>query len=372
MKTITLYSSSLSLYAGRARSYLINANLDFRETIPNTQYFRETVLPKAGNRQSLPTIELPDGEVIRDGAAIIDHFESANGHRFSPTTPKHRVLSRLFDVIGAEGLLRPAMHYRWNFDDVNKEFLQYHFSELMPSGPNRIAQAEKSMNQMRNACMAFGAVPDTFEVVEALYTELLAALNAHFSEVPYLLGNKPCIGDFGMIAPLFAHLGRDPKPLSMMQSDAVRLFRWVERMNRPEPDIGEFAEQTDVYLANDEVPQTLINLLRQIAIDFVPETKAAAETINHWLAQQPNLAAGTQVQRGVGMGSFEVRGVTVNALAQPYRFYLLSRVQQEFQSLTEAEQNSVTALLKTCHMEAILDCKISRDIGRKDNLEVWL
>ncbi|MBT7539921.1 MAG: glutathione S-transferase family protein, partial [Gammaproteobacteria bacterium] len=246
MKTITLYSSSLSLYAGRARSYLINANLDFRETIPNTQYFRETVLPKAGNRQSLPTIELPDGEVIRDGAAIIDHFESANGHRFSPTTPKHRVLSRLFDVIGAEGLLRPAMHYRWNFDDVNKEFLQYHFSELMPSGPNRIAQAEKSMNQMRNACMAFGAVPDTFEVVEALYTELLAALNAHFSEVPYLLGNKPCIGDFGMIAPLFAHLGRDPKPLSMMQSDAVRLFRWVERMNRPEPDIGEFAEQTDV------------------------------------------------------------------------------------------------------------------------------
>ncbi|MBT7541516.1 MAG: hypothetical protein HN683_19385 [Gammaproteobacteria bacterium] len=158
----------------------------------------------------------------------------------------------------------------------------------------------------------------------------------------------------------------------MMQSDAVRLFRWVERMNRPEPDIGEFAEQTDVYLANDEVPQTLINLLRQIAIDFVPETKAAAETINHWLAQQPNLAAGTQVQRGVGMGSFEVRGVTVNALAQPYRFYLLSRVQQEFQSLTEAEQHSVTALLKTCHMGAILECKISRDIGRKDNLEVWL
>ena len=177
MKTITLYSSSLSLYAGRARSYLINANLDFRETIPNTQYFKETVLPKAGHRQSLPTIELPDGEVIRDGAAIIDHFESANGHRCSPTTPKHRVLSRLFDVIGAEGLLRPAMHYRWNFDDVNKEFLQYHFSELMPSGPNRIAQAEKAMNQMRNACMAFGAVPDTFEVVEALYTELLAALH---------------------------------------------------------------------------------------------------------------------------------------------------------------------------------------------------
>ena len=372
MKKITLYGSSLSLYAGRARSYLIKTNLDYVETIPNTQYFRENVLPKAGNRQSLPTIELPDGKVIRDGAAIIDHFESVNGHKFSPTTPKQQVLSRLFDVIGAEGLLRPAMHYRWNFDDFNKAFLTYHFSELMPSGPGRMAQAEKSMNQMRNACMAFGAVPDTFKVVEALYTNLLSALNAHFAEVPYLLGNKPCVGDFGMIAPLFAHLGRDPKPLSLMQSEAVRLFRWVERMNRPEPDIGEFEQQTNAYLANDEIPQTLINLLRHIAIDFVPETKAAADVINSWLAQQTNLAAGTQVQRGVGMGSFEVRGITVNALAQPYRFYLLSRVQQAFESLTDDEQDNVRALLKTCHMDAILDYKLNRDIGRKDNLEVWL
>jgi len=45
MNTITLYGSSLSLYAGRARSYLIKANLAYRETIPNSQYFRETVLP---------------------------------------------------------------------------------------------------------------------------------------------------------------------------------------------------------------------------------------------------------------------------------------------------------------------------------------
>jgi len=315
---------------------------------------------------------MPDGSVIRDGAAIIDHFESKNGNRFSPTTPKQRILSRLFDVIGAEGLLRPAMHYRWNFDDYNKAFLQFHFEAMMPEGPGRAEKAEKSMNQMRNACMAFGAVPETFELVEALYSGLRAKLNAHFSAFPYLLGNKPCIGDFGMIAPLFGHLGRDPKPLSLMQSDAIQLFRWVERMNRPEPDIGEFADQTDRYLENDEIPQTLIDLLRHIAIDLVPETEAAATCINNWIDQQPALASGAQVERGVGMASYQIDNVTINALAQPYRFYLLSRVQKEFGELSEVDKSGVMDLLKVCNMDSLLDCKISRNIGRKDNLEVWL
>ena len=81
----------------------------------------------------MPVIETETGEVIRDGAAIIDHYEEKNGQRFSPSTPKQRTLSLLFDVIGAEGLLRPAMHYRWNFPEENLEFLRFHFSVLHPS-----------------------------------------------------------------------------------------------------------------------------------------------------------------------------------------------------------------------------------------------
>lgn len=372
MKEITLYGSSLSLYAGRARSYLIKAGIKYRETIPNTQYFKASVLPKAGNRQSLPTIEMQDGTVIRDGAAIIDHFESENGNQYSPTTPKQRILSRLFDVIGAEGLLRPAMHYRWNFNDYNKDFLQFHFESMIPRGPGRAEKAEKAANQMRNACMAFGAVPDTFKLVETLYAEVRAKLNAHFAAQPYLLGGKPCVGDFGMIAPLFGHLGRDPKPLSLMQSDAIQLFRWVERMNRPELDIGEFETQAGTYLKNDAIPETMINLLKQIAVDFIPETLAATKSINLWLEQQGEIAAGTQVERGVGMATFEIRGTTINALAQPYRFYLLKRVQDEFNNLNEADKSDVMDMLDLGDMSEILNCTLSRDIGRNNNLEVWL
>ena len=231
---------------------------------------------------------------------------------------------------------------------------------------------EGAMNAMRNATKMFGAVPGTIEVVEELYIELLDRLNAHFADQPYLLGGKPSIGDFGMMAPLYAHLGRDPKPLSLMQEKAIRLFRWVERMNRPELDVGEFEVQDGVYLGDDAIPETLIQVLKLLAEDFVPETQAAADCINTWIGAQPGLDPGTIVERGAGLGTFEVRGVTINALAQPYRFYLLKRVQDLHASLDAPSKADVDEMLAACDMSAVLETRLSRDIGVEDNREVWL
>ena len=368
----TLYGSALSLYTGRVRSYLIKAGIDYSEAIPNTPYFAKNVLPKAGGRQSIPTVELSDGTVIRDGAAIIDHFEDVSQNRFSPTSPKQKILSLLLDVIGAEGLLRPAMHYRWNFSEENLKFLEFHFESMMPDRPDRKEKGVAAANRMRSAAIGFGVVPTTMVLVETLYLELMEKLNNHFSEHPYFLGSKPCIGDFGMMAPLYGHLGRDPKPLAVMQQRAIRLFRWVERMNRTDADIGEFTSAEECYLADDQIPDTLKDVLKHIAIDFVPETRAAADCINAWLAEQTDLAPHTQVMRGVGNCEFEIRGTQISALAQPYRFYLLKRVQDEFAGLDAAAQEDVQSLLSACNMCELLNIKIDREIGRNNNLEVWV
>lgn len=366
--TITLYAAPHSLYAGKARSYLIKAGIAYREQVPNTRHYLTSVLPQAGGRQSMPTVELQDGQVIRDGAAIIDHFEAAGGQAFTPTMPTQRIVSLLFDVIGTEGLLRPAMHYRWNFDDENAEFLTAHFRMLPPAGMED--RAEKMMDAMRQATGFFGVVPESIPVVEALYEALLPKLDTHFKAHPYLLGGKPCIGDFGMIAPLFAHLGRDPKPLSLMQR-YPGLLRWVERMNRLDADMGEFTDRDESYLADDSIPETLLDVLVHLATDFVPETQAAAGTINAWLSEQKDLPPNSEVARGVGLASFEVRGVVINALAQPYRFYLLKRVQDAIAALDSHAHKSVMALLERCNMCELLDISLNREIGRYHNLEVW-
>ncbi len=241
MDPITLYGGAFSLYTGRARSYLIKSKIDYREEPHSSAYFYDVVLPKAGGRRGIPTIEFPNGDVIRDGVAIIDHYESTNGGQFSPETPKQRILSLLFDVIGAEGMLRPCMHYRFNQGEEEGEFLSFHFSTVYPEkdgAKDRIAFIKSTV------LPAWGVRPNTKDLIETMHLKTLNKLNAHFSIYPYLFGNKPSIGDFGMIAPLYGHLGRDPVPLSLMQINAPRLFRWVERMNRSEPDIGEFADKS--------------------------------------------------------------------------------------------------------------------------------
>ena len=139
------------------------------------------------------------------------------------------------------------------------------------------------MDRMRHAAMIFGVTDETLDLVESLYLEYLDALNNHFEQYPYLLGWRPCIGDFGLLAPMYAHLGRDPHPARLMQQRAIRVYRWVERMNRADQDAPEYFNAGSHFLADDEVPETLLAVLRVLAEDFVPETIAAAARINDWL-----------------------------------------------------------------------------------------
>jgi hypothetical protein len=222
------------------------------------------------------------------------------------------------------------------------------------------------------AGVAFGATPENLAGIETLYLTLLERLDAHFATGGYLLGGKPSIGDFGLIAPLYAHLGRDPYSLALMQKKAIHVFRWVERMNRPELDIGEFKNASGDYRADDEIPETLVSVLRHMATDFVPETLAAAKTINHWLgANSP--AAGTPIPRAVSeMAEFEAAGLKLKAMAQPYRFFLLKRVQEAVTALDERARERVDDLLARCNMADVLTARLDREIGWADNREVWL
>jgi glutathione S-transferase len=368
-----LYAITHSLYSGRARAYLIKQSITFREMSTGHESFKAEVLPK-GKLPTIPTLVTPEGEVIRDGAAIIEHFEAANGRPCRPIGPRQQVVSALFDVIGTDGLLRPAMHYRWNFPEENLDFVRYHFFHSQRDVPQRDEKTEHMMDRMRHAAQIFGVTDDSREVVEDLYLEYLAALNVHFESYPYLLGWRPCIGDFGLLAPMYAHLGRDPYPARIMQQRATSVYRWVERMNRADQDVPEYFDAGEDFLPDDEVPETLQAVLRVVAEDFVPETRAAAERINAWLAETrpaSGAPAALRLSEGIGNAEFSVRGQTINAIAQPYRFYLLQRVQSAYDSLDDADKASAEEMMKSCGMADVLSIRLDRQLGRAGNLEVW-
>ncbi len=373
--THTLYGITHSLYAGRARSYLIKSGTPFRELSSGHESFKAEVLPES-KLATIPVLVTPEGEVIRDGGAIIEHFEKGNLRPFQPSSPKQQIMSTLFDLIGTSGLLRPAMHYRWNFPEENNEFLQYHFLHSQPEHPEREAKSQYMMSKMQHAGRLFGVVEETAELVETLYLEFLDALNQHLSEYPYLLGWKPSIGDFGLIAPLYAHLGRDPAPLRIMQQRAVRVARWVERMNRADQDALEFFNPGDNYLEDDMIPETLVAVLRVLAEDLVPETHAAALTINQWLAEnqpEPGTSAqGLLANRMFGMAQFSLRGQAISAVAQSYRFVVLQKLQQQYAQLDAAQQQDVTNLLQRCGLETLLTISLDRQLGWSENQDIWL
>ena len=373
--TYILYSAPHSLYAGRARAYLIKRCIPFEERSLGHSSFTE--IKPIGKLPTIPILVTPNGEVIRDGAAIIDHFESTFGRLFRPISPLQDMVSSLFDVIGSEGLRRPAMHYRWNFPEDNDEFLHYHFFSLFrPDTPDREQKTISVMEMLRTTAKMRGVTGDTKDLVEALYIELLDALDSHFQHTPYLLGGSPCIGDFGMLAPLYGHLARDPYPAALMKKLAPRVYRWVERMNRESQDAPEYFDCDTDFLQKTEIPETLIAVLRVLSQDFVPETVASAKFLNLWLSEQnPKTGSPAVFQLGtspLGNVKFQVRDHTINAAIVPYRHFQLQRIHQIFDEVETKTQIRIKQILKSCNMADILNVRLNRTIGRKDNLEVWL
>jgi glutathione S-transferase len=80
-----------------------------------------------------------------------------------------------------------------------------------------------------------GLSDEATPIIEQSTVRLYRILNAHFLEHPYILGGSPSIADFGLMAPIHAHLGRDPSSNSELKLVAPALYRWIETMDRMSP-----------------------------------------------------------------------------------------------------------------------------------------
>lgn len=379
--TYRLYGTPGSLYTGKARAYLIKQQIPFENRAAGEARFRETIVPKIG-RWIIPVLEAPDGALIQDGSNIIDHFEAQGPTRLPafPTTPLHRLVGQIFELFGGEGLLRPAMHYRWNFDETNRAFLARDFpAALAPTGAPPEVQAqtfEMASGRMRKAMAGFGVSADSIPAVEAAYAQFLDLFDRHLAASPYLLGGRPTIGDYGLIAPLYAHLARDPYPALLMKQTAFRVWRWTERMNAVDQDAGEYGAPPAELFPDDAVPDSLKALLRFIAEDYLPEVEAFVGFTNGWLEARPDIAPGTNglprpQDRVIGQAAFTWRGVPVTVNVMPYRLYLLQKVQDVADAAEPAARRAMDALLDETGLSPLLALRASRRVERRDHLEVW-
>ena len=135
MDPYVLYAMPASLYSGKARSYLRTHRIDYVERAPGDPRYTGEIEP--GHR-SVDHPGTPDPRRHhRPGHRR--HHRPPRRHQppersAYPATPVHRTVAHLLELFGGEGLLRPAMHYRWDFDDTNVAFLAKDFSAALAVG----------------------------------------------------------------------------------------------------------------------------------------------------------------------------------------------------------------------------------------------
>lgn len=319
--TYTLWGGPLSLYSGKARAYLIKKRIPYRELYPSHPDFPRRIMPAVG-LFVVPVLEAPDGTIVQDTTNIIEYLEARHPEpNLVPESKLQEAVAWLVSAFASEGLLQAAMHYRWWYRKEQESFLTAEFARILSpaGGPEaRRMQATAVMQQMNDYLGYLGVTAETVPAVESSYEALLGILDEHFARYPYVLGGRPSIADFGLMAPLFAHLSRDPHPSHLMKLRAPNVYRWTERMNLAQIRDGEFWDQEETYPAGDELPPTLVPLLEHIFSDWGPELAAYVRRFNEWIATDPSLPPGhlvsasgeRRVHPSLGEVTYELRGRT--------------------------------------------------------------
>lgn len=375
--TYVLWGSPHSFYTGKIRSYLLKKGVPYREEFVFHPQFQARILP-AVRHFVVPILETPDGRILQDTTDMIEHLENVlPSPSLVPDSPVQRAVAWLLGAFGSEGLLAAGMHYRWSYRPEQENFLCAEFGRLLYSGPDREARyaaARQAMQYFSGFLPSLGVTPETIPTIEAAYCELLDALDEHFLHCPYLLGGRPSIADFGLMAPMFAHLARDPVPSTLMKNRAPNVFRWTERMNLARIGDGEFPDYPETYPPDDAIPATLEPVLRLAFEDWGAQLLADAKTFDAWVSGRPDSAAGTlvslsgerSVHPSIGPLEYSWRGCTMRRSTSPHGLWHFDRAAGFARALRGEAASRFDALVRRTGGEDVMAIRLARPMTRRD------
>ncbi len=359
-----MYGAEFSLYSGKLRTYLRKKGIPFEERLSNLKAYKKFIVSRTGVRY-IPVLQTPTDEVFQDTSAIIDHLElKFPDYPVLPNSPKQRLAALLLETFGDEWLLIPAMHYRWNFPDMNQPFIYCEFGRtLLPAWPRFIQGflGKKIGSKFHGFLPMLGITDKSVNAIEASYTQLLSDLDSHFQKYEFLLGSAVSIGDFGLAGPLYAHLYRDPYPGKLMRHTAPHVCQWVERMICEQANTGGF-------LAADEVPSTLNPILQRMATEQLPVLLNTAEKLYLWKQGNPD----SDIPRFIGTHEFTLGGITEQRAVIPYSIWMWQRPLNYYQSLTSDEKQLLDPWLAKLGFKQALNTPIKAAVTRSNNILTFM
>ena len=362
-KRYTLYGTPFSLYTGKARAYLIFKNISFDEVFSTLKVYKKIIIPQTGVR-FVPVVHTPEDEYLQDTAQIIDKLEQCHPERsVIPESPKQKLVSYLFETWADEWLVIPAMHYRWNKD--NFPFIYQEFGKVIaPNMPGFIRAfiGKKIGAKFKGFVPMLGITDKSIPAIEDWYeNHVLTSLNAHFAQHDYLLGSKPCVGDFGLMGPLYAHLYRDPAPGKLMKKIAPNVVKWIERMNQAQAEEGRF-------IADDDIPDTLLPILTRMFKDQWPVLENTVKQLEQWAEQNPQRS---NIPRTIGEHNFTMGDTTEKRAIGTFHQWKVQRILDCYHQFNPEQKATVDVLLQSVGGFDSMQLNISKPVARINNQLVF-
>lgn len=355
------YGWPVSPYTTKTRAYLHFKQIPFVDIIPSMLTLRFRIQKNVG-AAIMPTLQLENGNWVQDSSDIIDTLEAIHPTpSIHPDGFKQKWFSYLMELYADEWLPMAALHYRWNTPE-NKEFALKEFERYgLPFLPRVIARrlVLPVANKMQSYLPALGVTLQTIPELELATHDLIAHLNTHLTHYPFLLGERPCLGDFALFGPLWAHLYRDPgTPPLFDNAPQVRL--WFDRLLDPCPFPGDF-------LSNDVLPKTLLPLMRPIFQDQIPWIQTVQNAIDRYCVDHPQAS---RVPRSLGSAEFTIGQAKETRKLRTFVQWKYQRVWEHFQSAPPAQQQEITALIQALGYANPFDKEVTNPFDRRNFITV--
>jgi len=232
----------------------------------------------------IPAISFPqpDGtypDAMIDSSPQIMRLEGLVDRRsLVPADPVVAFVDLLLEDYGDEWVTKQMFHYRWWYADAVAragKLLPLDVDEQMPA--ELLARSTAWITDRQQGRMALvGCTEANRPVIEHSYERLLDLFEAHLSTSPFLLGERPGRGDFGIFGQLSQLVGWDPESARVAIDRAPRVVHWVGVTD----DLSWLPVEGDSgWTGADGIPDTVSELLGEVGRTYAPFLVANAEAL---------------------------------------------------------------------------------------------
>lgn len=272
-----------------------------------------------------------------DSTPIIERLErSEKARSVIPDDPAMAFINFLLEDYGDEWCTKFMFHYRWHFDiDADNAGTMLPLTLDVGLANETLQQFKDYFSERQIGRLGFvGSNPTTAPIIDKSYRRLLTLLDAHFKELPFLLGHKPSSGDFSLYGQFSQLVGFDPTPRAIAYEISPRTVGWVNLM---EDQSGLNSEERD-WCELETLPTTLGDILSEVGRSYVPALLANAKAI----------------ETGQKTWKTEIDGALWEQQTFPYQGKCLHWIRERFQQLTAVDQQRIKQLLEGTGCDALL------------------